>query len=76
MCGRDKYPPILGGHLFRCVLCLGEGEVPWQQIRDPADGVVWDPFEHLMEIEFGIEPVELGASEQRVDGGGAFSACV
>jgi hypothetical protein len=29
-----------------------------------------------MEIEFGIETVELGGSEQRVDGSGAFSACV
>ncbi len=50
----------IGGHLFRCVLCRGEGEVPWQQIRDPADGMVGDAFEHLMEIEFRIETVELG----------------
>ena len=66
----------IGGHLFRCVLCCGEGEVPWQQISDPADGMVGDAFEHQMEIEFRIETVELGASEQRVDGGGAFSAGV
>ncbi len=50
----------IGGHLFRCVLCLGEGEVPWQEISDPADGVVGDAFEHLMEIELRIETVELG----------------
>lgn len=58
----------IGGHLFRCVLSPDEGEVPWQQISDPADGVVGDAFEHLMEIEFRIETVELGVSEQRVDG--------
>jgi hypothetical protein len=36
-----------------------EGEVPWQQIRDPAGGVVWDPFEDLVQVEFGIEPLSL-----------------
>jgi len=30
----------------------------------------------VVEIEFGVEPVELGRSEQRVDGCGAFSARV
>ena len=39
------------------VLCLGDGKVPWQQIRDPAYGVVGDPFEHLLEIEFGAKAV-------------------
>jgi hypothetical protein len=38
--------------------------------------VVGDAFEHLMEIEFRIKTVELGAPEQRVDGGGAISARV
>ena len=63
MCDGDKCPPKIGGHLFRCVLWLGDGEVPWQQIRDPADGVVWDPFEDLVQVEFRIKTVELGASE-------------
>ena len=53
----------IGGHLFRGVLCPGEGKVPRQQVSDPADGMVGDAFEHLMEIEFRIETVELGASE-------------
>ena len=66
----------IGGHLFRCGPCPGEGEVPWQQIRDPADGVVGDAFEDVVEIEFRVEPVELCRAEQGVDGGGAFSARV
>jgi hypothetical protein len=39
---------------------LANGKVPWQQIRDPAGGKLGDPFEHLLEIKFGIELVELG----------------
>jgi hypothetical protein len=45
---------------LRCVLCLGDGEVPWQQFHDPADGLVGDPFEDLVQVQFGVKPVELG----------------
>jgi hypothetical protein len=38
--------------------------------------MVGDAIEDVVEIEFGVEPVELGRSEQRVDGCGAFSARV
>jgi hypothetical protein len=31
--------------------------LPRQQFCDPADGLVGDPFEHLLEKEFGIENV-------------------
>lgn len=54
----------------------GERYVPRQQFVDLADGVVCDAFEHMVEIELRVEAVELGGSEQRVDGGGTFSACV
>ena len=58
--------------------CLGlcDRDVPWQEFFDLVDRMVGDLFEHVMKIEFGVEPVELGRSEQRVDGCGAFSACV
>jgi hypothetical protein len=32
-----------------------DGEVRWQQFRDPANGLVGDPFDHLMKIECRIK---------------------
>jgi len=38
--------------------------------------VVGDPFEDVVEIDLGVESVELGRAEQRVDRGGTASASV
>jgi len=53
-----------------------EGYVPRQQVVDPADGMVGDTFEDMVEVEFRIEAVELGGAEQRIDDGGAFATGV
>ena len=53
---------------------MGSGEVPGQEFLDAVDGVLGDLFEHASEIELRIKPVELGCSQQRVDGGGAVTA--
>ena len=34
-------------------------EVPREQLADPADGVVGDAFEDLVEVDLRIEAVEL-----------------
>ena len=54
----------------------GERYVPWEQIGNAVDGVIGDLGEDVLEIDLGIEAVELGRAEQGVDGGGAFTACV
>jgi hypothetical protein len=40
---------------------------------DPADWVVGDAFEDVLEVDLWIESVDLGRAEQRVDGCGAFT---
>ena len=37
-----------------------ECRVPWEQFVELADGVVCDPGEDVVEIEFRVEPVEPG----------------
>ena len=40
--------------------CARERYVPWQQLADLADGVIGDLGEDVVEIEFRVEPIELG----------------
>lgn len=42
------------------IVLAGERYVPWQQFVDLADVVVGDAFEHVVEIELGIEAVGSG----------------
>ena len=55
---------------------VGQGEVPGQQVVDPADGVVCDAFRDVVEVDLRVEAVEFGGAEQRVHGCGAFSSRV
>ena len=43
---------------------------------DAVDGVVGDAREHVAQVRFGIDVVQLGRAEQAVDSGGAFAAGV
>jgi hypothetical protein len=38
--------------------------------------MIGDLLEHAAEVEFRIESVQLGCSQQRIDGSGTFSAGV
>jgi len=51
-------------------------EIPGKQILDLADRIIGDPCEHGAELEFRIESVELGATDQGVHGSGTFAAAV
>lgn len=53
-----------------------EAGIPWQEVVELADGLVGDALENVLEVELGVEAVELCRSEQGVDGGGTFTACV
>ena len=50
------------------------GEVPGQQFGDAVDRVIGDAREHVAQVGFGIEAVELGRADQAVDRGGALAA--
>src|SRR5579875_921596 len=54
-------------------MVLKRGEIPGQELVDAVDGMIGDLFEHASEIEFWIQPVELGRSQQRVDRGSAVT---
>jgi hypothetical protein len=60
------------GSLGLAALC----QIPWQQIGDAADGVLGDAGEHGSEIVLRVDSVELGRTDERVDGSGALAAGV
>src|SRR5271155_2033793 len=49
-------------------------EIPWQEILDAVDRMIGDAGQHISEIRFGIETVELGGADQAVDRGGTLTA--
>jgi hypothetical protein len=50
-----------------------QADVPGQQLCDAVDRVIGDAAEHLAQVGFGIEAVELGAFNKGVDRGGALA---
>ena len=51
-------------------------QIPGEQFFDALDGMLGDPGQHQAEIEFRVEAVELGGTEQRVDRGSSLAAGV
>jgi len=49
-------------------------EVPGQQFVDAVDRVIGDAREHVAEVGFRIDAVQLGRADQAVDRGGAVAA--
>jgi hypothetical protein len=52
------------------------GEVPGEQFVDLVDRVFSDAGQDLAEIPFGVQSIEFRRADQRVDGGGPFTAGV
>ena len=42
------------------ILLIGKRYIPWEQATYLIDGVISDPLEDMVQIEFGIETVEFG----------------
>jgi hypothetical protein len=40
------------------------GDVPREQLLDPMDRMIGNAFEHVPQIAFRVQPVELGCAEQ------------
>src|ERR1035441_9943963 len=69
--------------LDECILCglgrwglAGGCQVPGEEILDLPDGMIGDSAEHSAEIEFRIDPVELGRSDEGIDGSGTLTAAI
>ena len=52
------------------------GDGPRQQFGDTADGVVGDDAEHVAQVGFRVDPVQLGGLQQGGDRGGPGAARV
>ena len=50
--------------------------VPGQEIINPVGGMIGDMRQHVTQPGFGVDTVQLGGAEQRVDRGGALAAAV
>lgn len=56
---------------------LGETwDGPGQEFGDAVHGMVGDDAEHVAQVGFGVDPVQLGAFDQRGDAGGPGAARV
>ena len=47
--------------------------VPRQEIINPVDGMIGDICQHVTQPSFGIDTVQLGRADQRLDRGGPFA---
>ncbi len=54
----------------------GVGEMPWQQFLDAVDGMLGDAREHLAQVSFRIQAIELGRADKAVEGGGSLATSV
>ena len=50
--------------------------MPRQEIINPVDGMIGDMRQHVTQPSFGIDTVQLGRADQRVDRGGSFATAV
>jgi hypothetical protein len=50
------------------------GEVPRQEFEDAVNGMIGDAFENVAKVEFRVEAVELGCTEQGINRSSTFSA--
>lgn len=50
--------------------------MPGQELVDTVDGVIGDVGKHMAQPGLGIDAIELGRADQRVNGGGPFTAGV
>ena len=70
---------LLDGHQLgvgRDGFCEKLCNVPGQEFGDASDGMFCDASEDMAEVEFRVESVELGCSDEGVEGSGTFSSSV
>ena len=74
---RFRADPILpSGSISLIQPCPDLGEVPRQQFTDPFDRMIGDTFQYMAHVEFRIEAVEFGCSQQSIDRSRAFSSSI
>ena len=51
---------VMWVHKLRMYVVGVDRYLPWQQLVDPADGVIGDSFQDVLEIDLRVKAVELG----------------
>jgi hypothetical protein len=51
-------------------------DIPRQQFLDAVDRMVSDTLQDMMQLAFGIEVVEFGGAQDRVDRGSPLTAVI
>ncbi len=49
---------------------------PWKQFMDAAAGMDCDGSQHGAEIEFRVDSIKLGRTDERIDRHRAFAVCI
>jgi len=69
--------------LSRSCLCCAfvyglqaSGEVPRRELLDTGDGLIGDVRQHMPQVGFGIEAVELGRTDEGVEDGCSFASAI
>lgn len=57
----------IGGHSRSSEIGLRCSEVPGQHFVDARDGQIGDALQHVLQVAFRGDAVELGGADQRVD---------
>ena len=70
----------MASHRWEAACCLSRrelrGAVPGQEVIDPVDRMIGDIGQHMAQPGLGVDTVELGRADQRVDGGGTLATTV
>src|SRR4051794_35572626 len=80
--GRNRTPSTIltpamgsGGELNGVVgRVQSSGNIPGQEFFDAVDRVLADAFEHVAQVRFGVDIVELRGADQAVDRGRALAS--
>ena len=71
---------MMASHRWEAACCLSRreqrGAVPGQEVIDPVDRMIGDVSQHMAQPRFGVDTVELGRADQRVDRRCALAAAV
>lgn len=67
----------MASQLWDAACCLRRGKlrgaVPGQEVVNPIDRGISEISQHMAQPSLGVNPVELGRTDQRVNSGGALA---
>jgi hypothetical protein len=71
---------MMASHRWQAACCSSRldllGAIPGQWLVNAVDGMVGDLRQDMGQPCIGVDPVQLGSADQRLDGGRTFAAAV